>query len=217
MLGARRGWEEWKGALCVRDWCELIDGRPQYEELSAQGHGWKAKLGTPVVKCHIIICHCASIDACGGIWVHLTVCALSLCGLIPVGNRLRRLIFPLPVPVDRVSRAWGEAEISRGAMHRQSPRYTAAPHACNSSHGAPKHANSPQPQLQELTLVVWPRWHATQDMPWIEMASCQHKTDEKTSVKCTHKCYSSALPVPYSNSRMGALCCYRSVSVCLSF
>lgn len=49
--------------------------------------------------------------------MHLAVCALSLCGLTPVGNRLRRLIFPLPVPVDGVSRARWEAEISGGAMH----------------------------------------------------------------------------------------------------
>lgn len=153
MLGGRRGWEEWKGALCVRDWCELIDGRPQYEKLSAQGHGWKAKPGTPVVKCHILICHCASIDACGGVWEHLTVRALSLCGLTPVGNRLRRLIFPLPVPVDRVSRARWEAEISSGAVHREPPRCTAAPHACNSSHAAPEHATA-----SGADACVWPRW-----------------------------------------------------------
>lgn len=95
-----------------------------------------------MVKCHVLICHRASIDARGGARERLSVRALSLRGLTPVGNRLRRLIFPLPAPVDGVSRARWEAEISSGAMHRESPRCTAAPRACHGSRAAPKHATA---------------------------------------------------------------------------
>lgn len=35
----------------------------------------------------------------------MIVGVLSVCGLTPVGNRLSRLILPLPAPVDRVSGA----------------------------------------------------------------------------------------------------------------
>lgn len=41
----------------------------------------------------------------GAAGVHLIAGVLSACGLTPVGNRLSRLILPLPVPVDRVSGA----------------------------------------------------------------------------------------------------------------
>lgn len=70
-----------------------------------------------MVKCHIIICHWASIHACAGARVHLRACALSLPGLTPVGNRLRRLIFPPPAGGDGVSRARWEAEMAPGAAH----------------------------------------------------------------------------------------------------
>lgn len=98
-----------------------------------------------MVKWHALICHGASIDARGGARERLSVRALSLRGLTPVGNRLRRLIFPLPVPVDGVSRARWEAEISSGAVHRESPRL----------HGRTTCVSRllNMPQLQGLTLV----------------------------------------------------------------
>lgn len=123
-----------------------------------------------MVKWHALICHGASIDARGGARERLSVRALSLRGLTPVGNRLRRLIFPLPVPVDGVSRARWEAEISSGAVHRESPRL----HHMRVT--APKHAAA-----SGADAGVWPG--RTQDVPRTETASCQHKAEE-TSGRC---------------------------------
>lgn len=50
-----------------------------------------------------VITHLREVVA--GVCVHLIVGLLSVCGLTPVGNRLSRLILPLPAPLDGVSGA----------------------------------------------------------------------------------------------------------------
>lgn len=46
---------------------------------------------------------------------------MSVCGLIPVGDRLRRLILQ-PAFLDWVSRVWWKAEISSRVIHREAQR-----------------------------------------------------------------------------------------------
>lgn len=83
------------------------------------GHPWlSATLSFVITHLQVLVEEC--------------VC-LSECGLTPVGNRVSRLILPLPTPVGRVNRARWEAQISSGVMHQQSPHCMDGPHAFYSS------------------------------------------------------------------------------------
>lgn len=83
------------------------------------GHPWlSATLSFVITHLQVLVEEC--------------VC-LSECGLTPVGNRVSRLILPLPTPVDRVNRARWETQISSEVIHQQSPHCMDGPHAFYSS------------------------------------------------------------------------------------
>lgn len=68
-------------------------------ERSTLGHLWLSAALSFVIAHLRVACWWVCASDCG-----CAVC-MSVCGLTPVGNRLSRLILPLPTPVGRVSRA----------------------------------------------------------------------------------------------------------------
>lgn len=68
-------------------------------ERSNLGHLWLSAALSFVITHLTVLVVCMRPSDCGR-----AVC-MSVCGLTPVGNRLSRLILPLPASVDRVSGA----------------------------------------------------------------------------------------------------------------